>query len=355
MKNAIPIIIPSLEPDSRLPQLVDELLLESLTPIIIVDDGSGQGYLGIFDSLSEKGCTVLRHDTNRGKGRALKTAFEYCLDTYPDMIGCVTADSDGQHSPECIKKCREALTENPASLILGVRDFSGEDVPPKSRFGNNLTKKICKTICGVSVSDTQTGLRGIPSAFMRELLSLEGEHFEFETRMLIATKGKYPIAEVPIKTIYDSRENHSTHFNPIKDSVRIYSIFFGELVKFLVSSVSSCVIDLALFWLFCRMLDGGGESKADVMAAGALARVISATYNYLINYAVVFKSKGSHKKTALRYFCLAAVQLCISTGAVTGILHLLPFLPELAVKIPVDLTLFFVSYLIQRKFVYGKR
>ncbi len=352
-KEIIPIIIPSLEPDGRLPLLVDALLASRLSPIIIVDDGSGEGYRDIFNSLSKKGCTVLTHEVNKGKGIALKTAFEYCLKTYPDMLGCVTADSDGQHSPECIEKCCFALGENPKSLVLGVRDFGGEDVPSKSRFGNNLTKQICKTVYGVDVSDTQTGLRAIPSSFMSELLSVEGERFEFETRMLIAAKGKFPIIEVPIKTIYDSKDNHSTHFNPIKDSLRIYKIFFGQIFKFLISSVSSCVIDLLLFLLFCIIFDS--VSIYYVAISSVLARIISATYNYLVNYSVVFHSKVSHKKTTLRYILLAFIQMSVSTLAVSLLSSALPFVFELVIKIPVDLALFFISYLIQKRYVYSKQ
>ncbi len=352
MTNTIPIIIPSLEPDSRLPELVQALQSACLSPIVIIDDGSGDGYRAIFDDLQAKGCTVLRHEVNKGKGRALKTAFEYCLGAYPDMTGCVTADSDGQHSPECIEKCKSALIQRPDSLVLGVRDFSLDDVPTKSRYGNNLTKRICKYIYKVDVTDTQTGLRAIPRNFMRELLDVAGERFEFETRMLIAAKGKFSIVEIPIKTIYDSKDNHSTHFHPIKDSIRIYSIFFGEIVRFLLSSLSSSVIDLLLFWIFCLLLDS--ISVFYVAIASVLARVMSATYNYLVNYALVFHSKTSHKRSTLRYIALAAVQMSLSTAAVTGLTFLLPFAPELAVKIPVDVILFFVSYLVQRRFVYGK-
>ncbi len=352
MHISVPIIIPSLEPDERLPALVAELKKSELSPIVIVDDGSGEGYRAVFDELEGQGCTVLRHEVNRGKGRALKTAFAYLIDAYPDMIGCVTADSDGQHSPECIAKCKDALQKHTNSLVLGVRDFSGEDVPTKSRYGNNLTKWICKHLCGVNVSDTQTGLRAIPTEFMKELLELEGERFEFETRMLLAAKGKFPIFEVPIKTIYDSKENHTTHFNPVKDSIRIYKIFFGEIGKFLLSSLSSCVIDLVLFWLFTLVFAELSIYYAAI--ATVLARVISATYNYLVNYILVFRSNASHKKSTLRYVLLAIVQMSLSAAAVTCLTFILPMIPDLAVKIPVDTVLFFASYLIQKKFVYSK-
>ena len=226
----IPIIIPSYEPDERLTELLSTLVTEDVY-VVVVDDGSGENYKEIFDrvrkSLGSKGI-VLKHDVNKGKGRALKTAFQYVLDNIPDAIGAVTADSDGQHTKECIETVSESLKEHPDSLILGVRCFDEEDVPWKSRFGNTLTLKVMKIVSGLSVSDTQTGLRGIPRKFMEELLTVDGERFEFETRMLLETVNKYNIVEVPIETIYDSKENHQTHFNPFLDSIKIYKILFEK-------------------------------------------------------------------------------------------------------------------------------
>lgn len=348
------VIIPAYEPDDRLTELLDNLNKSNISPIILVDDGSGDKYRHYFDEAEEKfKCIILRHAVNLGKGRALKDAFNYCLNTYKtQLLGCITADSDGQHTPVCIQKCREELKNSPNGLILGVRDFNEDNIPPKSRYGNKLTCGICRLLCGVTVSDTQTGLRGIPVGYMKELLGeIPGERFEFETRMLIAAKDRFPIIEVPIKTVYDSCECHTTHFDPIKDSIRIYRIFGSMFVKFLFSSLSSSVIDLLMFSIFCGLFSGY-MGTVYVAAATVAARIISAGYNYLINYSVVFKSKVDHKHAFIHYFTLAAVQMCCSAVIVTGILFLLPTTSELAVKIPVDVILFFISYTIQRELVY---
>lgn len=353
--NIVPIVIPSLEPDERLMILLQDLQKAQISPVILIDDGSSPEYKHYFDEAQNQyGCTVLRHHVNMGKGRALKTAFNYCLNTYPQMIGCVTADSDGQHSPECIKKCMNALQENPGKLILGCRDFDAQGVPDRSRMGNKITRKVCKLLCGVSVTDTQTGLRAIPKEFMRYLLNVSGERFEFETNMLLETKDRIRIIEVPVETIYDSKDNHQSHFNPVKDSIRIYRLFGREFGKFLLTSVSSCVIDFALFAMFCTAFRGMQDSWYIILAT-ALARMISATYNYLMNYKVVFKSKAGLKHSALRYVALAVAQMFMSAGGVTLLVSVVPVsVKEVYVKIPVDTILFFVSYIVQREFVYRK-
>lgn len=345
----IPLIIPSYEPDEKLIKLLEELQKDGYSNIIIVDDGSGLEYQHIFDrAKSLFDICLLRHPVNQGKGRALKTAFAHVLETMPDAAGCITADSDGQHTPDCIRLCAEALLQNKNSLIMGCRCFDQENVPARSEFGNKCTRVIMKYMAGVSVSDTQTGLRGIPAAFMKTLLSVKGERFEFETNMLLETKTqKVSIVEVPIQTIY-IEENKSSHFNPIKDSVRIY-MMFG---KFLFSSLSSSVVDLVLFSLFCYFLKGKQWGAVSyIVASTVMARVLSAAYNYFINYKVVFQSKSSVRSTLFKYILLAICQMLCSALLVDLLYPLVGGL-EVLVKVPVDVMLFFLSFFIQREFVY---
>ena len=345
----IPVIIPSYEPDEKLLQLLDDLRESGFSNIVVVDDGSGKEYRHFFEQAENAyGCHVMHHAINMGKGRALKTAFDFVLQGFPDSVGCITADSDGQHTPECILSCAKALMDHPDSLIMGCRCFDKENVPARSEFGNKCTRIVMKFLAGVSVSDTQTGLRGIPRSFMKELLALKGERFEFETNMLMETKkSKIPIVEVPIQTIY-IEENRTSHFNPVKDSVRIYMLFG----KFLFSSLSSSVVDLVLFSVFCYLLkDRQWGSITYIMASTFFARVLSAVYNYAINYKVVFESKNSVGSTVVRYFLLAAVQMCCS-ALLVNFLYPLFGGAEVLVKIPVDVFLFFISFVIQREFVY---
>jgi len=356
--SRVPIVIPSYEPDSALLQLCVDLQEKGLTDVIVIDDGSGPDYAEIFREVEERfHYTVLRHAVNLGKGRGLKTAFNYLLNREGELVGCVTADSDGQHTPADIIRCIEALEETPNDLILGCRDFDQDNVPSKSRIGNKLTRNICRFLCGVSVTDTQTGLRAIPKAFMAHLMNVTGERFEFETYMLIETKERCSIRELSIETVYDSVTDHKTHFDPIRDSIRIYKIFGRIFGKFLLASVSSFVIDILLFNLFCTILHTP-DAPWYAAAATVLARVISAVYNYLVNYALVFHSGKKHVKSGFRYFLLAVVQMCVSAALVTGGVWLftmalnLPFISETLIKIVVDTILFLCSYYIQRKYVF---
>lgn len=346
------VVIPAYEPDETLLVLCRKLVQIGITDLIIVDDGSGREYEKIFqDAKDQFHCTVLKHPSNFGKGKALKTAFAHILNLAPDAAGCVTADSDGQHTPEDILNCMNVLRQNPDQLILGCRSFNSSEIPLKSRFGNKLTEKVFQFLCDMKLSDTQTGLRGIPRDFMEYLLDTPGERFEFETNMLLECRNRIEIKEIPIATIYDSKEEHRTHFDPIRDSIKIYKIFGKEFLKFLISSLSSSVLDLILFSIFCRGLKTFVPLWY-IAIATVFARVISASYNYLINYKIVFQSGSKYSTSYAKYFLLAVVQMVLSAFGVTVFSRIFMMFPEAGVKIVVDTLLFFVSYKIQQKYIF---
>ena len=347
----IPVIIPSYEPDEKLIALLCALQTAGICHVVVVDDGSGEAYASFFEQAAAmSNCSVLYHAVNLGKGRALKTAFNYCLREFGEMPGCVTADSDGQHTPKDIMACMQALCEHPKSLILGCRDFDRPGVPARSGFGNKCTRQVFRYLLGLSVTDTQTGLRAIPAFFMEKLMQVKGERFEYETNMLIETKELHiPIVEVPVETVY-IEENKTSHFNPVRDSLRIYLVFG----KFLFSSLSSSVLDLLLFQMFCVMFRRTAGSLMGIpyiVAATVSARVISAVYNFMINYRVVFKSKAGVASAVGRYSLLAVCQMACSAFLVNALYGLIGGV-EAAVKMPVDILLFFISFAIQREFVY---
>lgn len=345
----IPVIIPAYEPDEKLIGLLEELRKNGIQNVVVVNDGSSRDCDEVFRRAREEyKCDLLEHAVNLGKGRALKTAFNYCILKYPEMPGSVTADSDGQHSAECILRCMKALWERPETLILGCRNFDEADVPFRSRFGNKFTCGMFRYLAGIRISDTQTGLRAIPVSYMRTLMNVRGERFEYETNMLLeAKRNELAVAEVAIRTIY-IEDNRTSHFHVIKDSARIYLIF----AKFLFSSLSSSVVDLLLFSLLCLILKGKNWGEVTyITAATVLARVVSAAYNYLMNYKMVFKSKETVGKTGIKYLLLAVVQMGCSALLVNLLYPVFGGL-EVLVKMPVDILLFFASFVIQRELVY---
>ena len=107
-----------------------------------------------------------------------------------------------------------------------------------------------------------------------------------------------------------------------------------------------------LFSIFCALFRNVPMAIGYIMLSTILARVISATYNFSINYKVVFKSGSNTAKAAVKYFLLAVCIMLLS-GAMVSFFHgLIPASPEFIVKIPVDCVLFLISFLVQREIVY---
>ena len=223
--NFIP-VIPSLNPDARLINLVSDLISNNFNKIIIVDDGSEDKI--IFNKLKEhKEAIVLTHDVNKGKGAALKTAFSYYKDKLlKDYKGLVCLDSDGQHLvSDAINIGKVMVKEN--KYTLGTRLFNTKETPLRNKTGNRITSRVFKRLYGVYLKDTQTGLRAIPNRLIDFMLNVSGDHFEYEMNVLIdLVKNGEKIIEEDIKTVYLENSNKKSNFKVIKDSYKIYKNMF---------------------------------------------------------------------------------------------------------------------------------
>jgi glycosyltransferase involved in cell wall biosynthesis len=216
--------------------LILELQAKTNYKILIIDDGSGENYQNLFTQSRTYGCTVLHHNKNLGKGAALKTGYNYLLsESTPDKVICV--DSDGQHHVVDIIKVANAIDENVTEMVLGVRQFTGK-VPFKSRFGNTISAFFFRLATGITINDTQTGLRAYPYELLSWLCSVDGNRFEYELNLLLsAKKSGIGIKQIPITTIYDNN-NKGTHFRPIQDSIRIISAI-NQILRFLLNISNS--------------------------------------------------------------------------------------------------------------------
>lgn len=348
-KENIVVLVPTYEPDQKFINLVEELVQRNFTNILVVNDGSSKDKQKYFKQVEKyRNIKIINHAVNQGKGRALKTGFNYILNNFKDVIGCVTVDGDGQHLPNDIESCTQALIENPNHLILGVRDFDNSNVPFRSQFGNKLTRQVLNLLVGIKISDTQTGLRALSLENMTHFMKVTGEKYEYETNMLIETKElDIGVTEIPISTVY-IEENESSHFNPILDSAKIYKVFF----KYIISSFSSSVVDIVLFAILTSLLNDYIPNYY-ILVSTFFARVVSVLVNYKINAKQVFGGKNQKEGSFYRYVILAVIQVLASAGLVLVFSRKF-LLNETITKIFVDVFLFFISFVIQREFVFIK-
>ena len=332
------VLIPAYKPDDRMVALCSELRGAGLS-VLVVDDGSGPAFRVFFDQAQALGCHVERHAVNLGKGRALKTGINAAMNGCPNLSALITADADGQHTCTDILRIAQAMQEHPDALVMGSRAFTG-DVPFKSRAGNAITRHVYRFVTGIRCHDTQTGLRGIPASRLGDMLPLPGERYEYEMTMLLKLRDlQMPLIEVPIETIYID-DNKGSHFHPLRDAARIYSV----ILRFFLSSLISFAVDYLLYLLFISVL------HLQPWIAYALARAVSSLFNYTINRLAVFGGRGGNL-SIVRYYALAITQLAVGAGLVEFFHSVLGFGAGW-IKIPVDMILFLVSYVLQRDFVF---
>jgi glycosyltransferase involved in cell wall biosynthesis len=286
------IVIPALNPDIRLIQLVEALVGKGFDHIVLVDDGSDAYHQGIFEQLMAKNhCELIRHPENLGKGMALKHGFQRAIKAYPDDLGCITVDADGQHAVADIERIAAALATDHNAMILGTRHFDASDVPMKSKLGNQLTVNIFNKLTRRVITDTQTGLRGIPMGLLPRMIGIQGQRYEYEMNMLLeAVKCQIPFVEVPIETIYYD-DNRGSHFNVFSDSVRIYR----QIFVFALSGCCSACIDIGLFFLLSHTF-----LAQQLFWANVLARIVSGGFNFSVNQRLVFKRDGSVKSAGIK-------------------------------------------------------
>ncbi len=341
----IVLIIPALNPDQNLIRLARSLMEKGFSNIYIINDGSQARCLDIFRQAEEMGCRVVTHETNRGKGAAIKTGISAARQRFGAGNFYVTADADGQHLPEDIARVAVRMLEEPEALTLGIRSFDGDNVPWKSRMGNRITSLIFRLTNGITCPDTQTGLRGIPPCLEELAACEEGERYEYEMNFLADAVKQVALCFVPITTVYQN-QNKGSHFRPFADSLLVYRRF----LRFTGASLAGALTDLVLFSIFCML--PAASAAARVVVATVPARLSSGAVNYLLNRCWSFKSSCPAGGEAMRYGILFLCQMAASAGftAALTLLHV----PSLPAKIVVDSFLFFLSYVIQKNWVFRK-
>ena len=341
------VVIPSLDPDEKLAAIVNDVFEIGFKHVLLVDDGSKNENKHFFPT--GDGIVLLTHEINKGKGAALKTALSYLNANCPDAAGCVTADSDGQHTAKDIKAVTERMLET-GHFVLGSRDFSLPDVPKKSLVGNRLSSVLLSLFCGVHIRDTQTGLRAMPASCFYDMTLVDGSRFEYETNVLLALGDmKLKYEELTIDTVY-LNENKGSHFRPIRDSIRI----FGLIIRYVLTSLIAFLIDIGIFTLLYNVV-----KLPNVLLATVAARVVSASCNFALNRRVVFRSRESLPKSIIKYAAVAIPIMLISGFGVTGLVKLFglaegSFFATL-IKLIVDTILFAVNFGVQRTWVFKKK
>ncbi|HTR82353.1 MAG TPA: glycosyltransferase family 2 protein [Bacteroidota bacterium] len=184
--------------------------------ILIVDDGSSDSTSAISASF---GTHVLKHATNRGKGAALRTGFDYALQSSFDAV--ITLDADLQHPPESIPQFIDAYSRNEADIVIGSRLHRLRGMPVHRILSNTITTFLVNARTSGKILDSQSGYRLIGRNVL-EAVRLKSDGFEAETEFLIkAASHGFRFGFVPIDTVYAGETSHMTHFATTLNFVKV--------------------------------------------------------------------------------------------------------------------------------------
>jgi len=289
------ILIPSYEPDITLLNVVKQLK-ENNFDILVINDGSDSSYDSIFKKVEEE-CYYAKLQNNMGKGVALKSGFYKIKNEYHSYEYIITVDGDGQHNIKDILALNEMLSSKD-EIVIGTRKFDIK-IPFRSKFGNDLSKFSRGSVTKRYLHDDQCGLRGFPRRYLDELISINGERYEYEMNVIMNFQMKeYLLLTMPIETIYIEK-NASSHFSPVKDTIKIQKVilsYYGPaLINFVISFLSVTLLNI-----FCSFLNA--------YLISSIAFTLGFIFGYIILF-LKFESKNPKKRfiKELIYFLLRFV------------------------------------------------
>jgi len=226
-KNKIAILIAAYNEEEHVKAVIKGCLKYHLD-IIVIDDGSTDSTLKKIRSIpSPKGhkIVVIRHRTNKGKGKALRTGFLYA--TKKNYSGIITLDADGQHDTEEIKNFLEIVEKDNPDLIIGNRMADTKNMPFIRLATNIITSWMISVISRSKVSDVQSGFKYIKTDVLKNI-KLETGNFDTEPEIIMKSSWSgYNIVNMPVKTIY--HKNFTSHVNPLTDTIKFFKLVFNSL------------------------------------------------------------------------------------------------------------------------------
>jgi glycosyltransferase involved in cell wall biosynthesis len=213
------VIMPGYQEERRIAETVAGAL-KHCDRVLVVDDGSADN---TAKEARRAGAEVIVHETNKGKGIALNTGFQYAEQHGFDVV--ITMDADGQHDPGDIPAFLEEHRGSNASVVVGNRMSHPDTMPLVRRLTNRTMSWLLSRKIGQCVPDTQCGYR----LYRRDVLPharCESARFAAESEVLLnlAARGA-TIRSVPIAVIY---RDEKSKINPVKDTFR----FFAMLRKY---------------------------------------------------------------------------------------------------------------------------
>jgi glycosyltransferase involved in cell wall biosynthesis len=209
---------------------VVEALEPAHLPCLIVDDGSNAATRAVLEELADRYPFVSVHHRphNGGRGAALKTGYRLAFEG--GFSHALQLDADAQHDTGDLPRFLAEMERAPEALVLGAPQF--DETAPRSRlYGRQLSRAmVWLATLSFDVTDPLCGFRGIPLAATVALLDsvATGDHMEFDPQLVIRLHwAGVRVRNIPTRVVY--RSGGLSHFEPVRDNVRLSAVYAASL------------------------------------------------------------------------------------------------------------------------------
>jgi len=187
--------------------------------LLVIDDGSLDATAKI---LNDNGIPHLSHETNLGKGAAIKSGAKWAIENNFHWI--LTLDADQQHTPSSIPVFMERMKEG--VILIGQRTDL-KSMPLLRVFSNTFTSLLLSIRTNHLLRDSQCGFRLIPLSLLKEI-TFKQNGFQFESELLIkASYADYTIKHINIPTVYGSEKSAMRN---IYDTIKFAAMYFNSFI-----------------------------------------------------------------------------------------------------------------------------
>ncbi|MCM1986426.1 S-layer glycoprotein N-glycosyltransferase AglJ [Methanococcoides seepicolus] len=212
-KNDVCILIPTLNEEATIVQLIKDFRSEGFENILVIDGHSSDNTRQLAE---ENGAKVIVQE-GKGKGQAVQEAFQLIEEPYTVMI-----DGDGTYLASDVHAVLQPILDGRADHTLGNRmaNFESGAFTRLNLAGNRALNKLFGFAYGIWLEDILTGYRGFTRHVIKNL-SLTEMGFEIETEITVeSVKHEMKVEVVPI-TYVARHSSADTKLNPLRDGLKI--------------------------------------------------------------------------------------------------------------------------------------